>query len=496
MESFLVKISLFFDNHKQKILFSVLGISLFFALTSLYQRQIVPDDAWFAEQAYSFAMNGYVKSELYNGMLGYENRHLAYHRLHIWQGALVYKIFGWSPYVFKLITLFYFCLFLILAYFYIKKFDYQSKNKYIFVLFYALAIVHAVTLEHAVIYRPDVFMMTLGFASFFLLHLSIYHQGWFKPFIAGILAGASVVAHLNGLVFVAAGAILLLFFRCYRLFFLFSVSSSLVSVLYFYEIQTKELFDLYLYQFANSSALSEKEFSLFGLVLKLLAIHGPYFRHPAEAAYTLLFLFVMWTQRKKINENKDLKIIFVYFFTIAIVLAIINPGAKTLYLSYHMPYAILLVSILFSHVYAESNKRKNWLLGFTVLYLLTQWGHAAIIFNRRTPELVQQHRDTAEKFNLVKGEKIIAPMMFIFNELENYKIQSFNKYYIDHHMGRMNFNAPNFFLAAQKSQRSFIIATSDSMKQLGLFNIKKGIVVYGYRYVGSANGYHGFRRIE
>ena len=145
------------------------------------------------------------------------------------------------------------------------------------------------------------------------------------------------------------------------------------------------------------------------------------------------------------------------------------------------------------HIYAESNKRKNWLLGLSLLYLTTQWGHAAIVFSRRTPDLVQQHGTVAEKFNLVKGEKIIAPMMFVFNELENYKIQSFNKYYIDDYMGRMNFNAPNFFLTAKNAQRSFIIATTGSMKQLGLFNIKKGIIVYGYEYIGSVHGYHGFR---
>ena len=126
-----------------KFLIALLLISIAVALLTLWQREIGTDDAWFAEQSYWFAQNGYVKSELFRGMNQVENRHLAYHRLHVWQGALVAKLFNWSAYTFKSILLFYFIILLISSYLFIKTHKiFTERSEYI--LFYLLTIAYEI----------------------------------------------------------------------------------------------------------------------------------------------------------------------------------------------------------------------------------------------------------------------------------------------------------------------------------------------------------------
>jgi len=100
-------------------------------LFSLWHNGIYADDSWFGEQAYWLAKTGIVKAETMKGLLGMDSRLFVYHKLNIILGAALVKLFGWSVYIFKFLTLSVYLLFF-KAYYYYHRFtdDDLWKNKF------------------------------------------------------------------------------------------------------------------------------------------------------------------------------------------------------------------------------------------------------------------------------------------------------------------------------------------------------------------------------
>ncbi len=82
-------------------IFSIICLFIF----SLDHRWVHLDEAWFADQAYQLLHDGYIRSEIFQGLLHYDVRVLDAHKLHIPHGALFIKLFGFSPYVVKAIPI-------------------------------------------------------------------------------------------------------------------------------------------------------------------------------------------------------------------------------------------------------------------------------------------------------------------------------------------------------------------------------------------------------
>ncbi|MDH5394620.1 MAG: hypothetical protein OEY11_15660, partial [Gammaproteobacteria bacterium] len=230
----------------KKIISVLLFVSIAVAILTLWQREIGTDDAWLAEQAYWMAEDGHVRSELFYGMNNHQVRHLAYHRLHVWQGVAAYKLFGWSAWVFKSVMLLYFLLFLYISHLYIRKHD-VLRNAVDYRVFYLLVFTFALMPKLSFIYRPDVMVMTFGFLSFFMLHSAIKGQALNKAILSGLFAGACVLTHLNGVVYVFAGGVLFLITRNYRLLIYFSIAAFVISMLYFIEFRSWGMFSEFLH---------------------------------------------------------------------------------------------------------------------------------------------------------------------------------------------------------------------------------------------------------
>ncbi len=477
-----------------KFLIALLLISIAVALLTLWQREIGTDDAWFAEQSYWFAQNGYVKSELFRGMNQVENRHLAYHRLHVWQGALVAKLFNWSAYTFKSILLFYFIILLISSYLFIKTHKiFTERSEYI--LFYLLTIAYAILIKLSFTYRPDIIVMVFGFLSFFMVFSAIKTEHLYNSIFAGIFAGLAVLTHLNGIIFIVAGSMVLLLSKKYRLFFYFSTTSFVVSLLYLIIIQDKADLLLYLLQMKNNPALSEKDFSFFGSTLKLLSSYKSYFHKGSDASYTLLFVLVFWTQRKLIFNDENLRIIFIYFISAAISLALLSPGAKSLYLVYNVPYVFLLIAILYKHMYEQSIVRQRIFTVMLCLFFLTQWGESISLFNKKTPGLPAMHVNVVKTLGMQPGDRIVAPIIFVFNEMENFTIQCFHVYRVMAGQKIIQLEK-DFFNVASKDQRKFLVLTDHHLRDLRVKNPKKGEHYGNYVYLGLHGPYHGFRHLS
>ena len=63
------------------------------------------DEAAFAEFAHFIDQDGYLHSELFRGLVGYENRVLLYHKLFEWVGAVTLKVFGYGIWPLRALSL-------------------------------------------------------------------------------------------------------------------------------------------------------------------------------------------------------------------------------------------------------------------------------------------------------------------------------------------------------------------------------------------------------
>ncbi|MEM7510522.1 MAG: hypothetical protein AAF388_06290, partial [Bacteroidota bacterium] len=59
-------------------------------------RDVYIDEAWLGEMALWLARKGYVHSELFRGILGYDEPLFVYHKLHIWANAIWIQLTGFS----------------------------------------------------------------------------------------------------------------------------------------------------------------------------------------------------------------------------------------------------------------------------------------------------------------------------------------------------------------------------------------------------------------
>ncbi len=86
--------------------------SLLICVVSYLWRVCHFDDPWFAEQMYFLAQEGVVRSELKRGFLDWDQKLYVFHKLHIYIGAVFIKIFGFSLWSVKSLSVVYLLCFL------------------------------------------------------------------------------------------------------------------------------------------------------------------------------------------------------------------------------------------------------------------------------------------------------------------------------------------------------------------------------------------------
>ena len=148
--------------YSKKLQIPILFLLIVLFLYSLYQRIPDIDDAWIGEYAYWLAEDGYVHSELMRGVNKQEVDFVVHHKLFNLNGALFIKLFDFSLYSLKAVSLVYFIVFIIMFYFYTHKWRrLLSKSDF----FLALIILFSFpwTFKYAFLYRPEIMMMTFGF---------------------------------------------------------------------------------------------------------------------------------------------------------------------------------------------------------------------------------------------------------------------------------------------------------------------------------------------
>jgi len=264
-------------------------------------------------------------------------------------------------------------------------------------------------------------LAAFGFISFFLLYEFINSNKSGFLILSAIFAGLSVLVHLNGVIFIGAGGILLLFNRRWGGFAAFSVISIIFASLYFYEaLGSMELFRL---QFAGDPSHAGKNLQWYMPFENLINEHKRLFRKPEIIGITVLFLLTVFYQIKS-KASKD-KSILIYIFSMIILLGMISHNKTTKFYGIMLfPYFALMAAQNIYLLLTEPERLKSFIQKTFVVMLASVFifgiFYSFQIILTGKEDWAAKHKAVAS--HMPRDSRVFVPMGFIYNEIDNYDI--------------------------------------------------------------------------
>ena len=479
-------------------------------LASTYHRLIHTDDAWIGEQVWWMARWGYVRSELFRGYLHAEVYQEVYHKLFVWQAALVVRLLGWSVYILKGISLAYLALFCWLAGRYLRQLPVPNPGRAAG-LFFALLLTSALVAEFSFVFRPELMLLTLGFGSWLALRRALPGAGLLvdavrptgagttqpagttqlagttqpagtarlagtvmaRPAVAGLgaaagaglLAGLALLTHLNGLIFVLAGGALLLWRRRWLAALAFGGAAALAGAAYFADVARHHSWALYWQQL--HPAVAENSPRLGERLLYLLAEHQRFFHSPKEIVLSLLLLlaaYVLYRQRARLGPEP--RHLATYTGLLVLALDLIAQGKTSKYLLLYLPQLLLLVVLAFEYLAALPRLRPV-ALGLLGLYVVVNLTYTSILLSEQR---AQQHenRQLAERLRPHWGQHVVAPVNFIFPAIAHFQLQGATYYFMLASEREQHRQPFDFFATVAQQHFPLLILDPEALHELHL----------------------------
>lgn len=463
------------------ILLVILAVQLALLIVSIPRQRLHGDEAWLGEQAYFLRHEGVCRSELFRGFAGQEQMVLVTHKLFIVLGATAVAAFGWGVWQLRLLSLAAGAVTLMLLVRHMRTTD-KRDNEFGTLLAILFLAASPLFFKFINLYRPEVMLAAFGFGSFYCLSRALEDKGRGHLILAAITAGAAVLVHLNGLMFVVAGLAVLLYERRFRSAAGFVFLSLLVSAFYFADVVGH--WDLFLHQFASVPSLTPDDFHWDAPFWRLLNEHKRLFRKPEIIFSSALFFGSAGYYWHYAGRRGRAQV----FYAIALIVTLGAIGqAKT------TPYAIALLPV-FAVVVARAtamwwHDRRRYPRAVSIL-AVSLWsafiihGLAADALNATTGK-----RDVAAESRQMAayvppGTAVLAPMDFIFDEIQHFRIRALlaAELTITQDASR-RFDMENVTAYADAEHIPTIILDHDNLIRLGLEGQAVGRTFGGYQLV-------------
>lgn len=413
----------------RKFLSAILAAGMLVFVASMWHRFIYIDDAFFGEQAYWLAKDGIVKTPSLIDFLGCDIRLFSYHKLNIFLGAALIKVFGWSVNPLRLATLLFLLAFLMVYY----KFFNENKTRFasdsfviasFFILFNPLIVLYAFT------FRPEIWVMFFGFSSYYFIDKSA-RNGYDPKYIiaGGILAGLAFLTHLNGLIFPVAGFTVLALSKKWKSLVLFSASSGIICLLYFFDLWQDNHFAMWMYQLKNwpdnnaTNYLSSNfmDFML-NVISKLGHEHQLFFWSDRVWIISAFFVLAVISNIKFLfREHFTLMI---YTLVLMVTLNVAGGQIAERFLIYLFPFMAIIITIDLKLI---SGKKALLRKSFYILFLLLQVAFVTKMFvgifqkNNNHTEISKNILARIPDHNALT----LVPYTLVFNGMEDYNLASF-----------------------------------------------------------------------
>jgi 4-amino-4-deoxy-L-arabinose transferase-like glycosyltransferase len=464
----------------RRLLLIIILITIIVFAFSMWHRFIYIDDCWHGEESYWLAKDGVVKTKSMEGILGFENKVMVYHKLNIILGAVVIKLFGWSVYNLKLMTLFFYTFF----FFFLYKFTQKFSNRYTinhYIISSLFIFVNPLMVHLGFTFRPEILAMFFGFLSYSTLesYLQSSKTKWLAA--SGLFAGLAFFTHLNAMIFPIAGFVILLFNRKFKPLAIYSAITLCTCMLYTYDLWQGNNFQVFVYQIKNWPTLkfgvTYFDSNIINFIVKkavnLLNEHQRFFWGDKVMVFSAIFFFALISKFKFLASKY--RSLLVYTLTLIIALNLTGSHIAERFLIYYYPFMALIVAIAIVSTY-ETEKKYYLKLGFVILtachlFFVGFTFNKIFAENENSPAI---HREISERLNDPKA-KVLAPDKFIFNEIENRPILSYHvwEYYEDLSGSKLN-QEKALKLASELGAKYIILDSSITKENDPLF--KNGII--------------------
>lgn len=469
----------------RKWLLTVLSLLVLIYLSSIPGRTPDIDDAWIGEHAYWLNEAGHVKSELMRGITEQEDYLIVSHKLLVLHGAAFIDLFGFSLYSLKSVSLIYFIIFLFIFYYHavrIRKI--LSFNEWLFsmILFFSFPWIF----KYSFLLRPEIMIMTFTFTAYIFLenYLKKGHASVVYLIPAGLVSGLAVATHLNGIVVTGAGFLLLLINRRWAGAIVFSLFSLVTTSIYFFDFNADYSFSWWYYQFSSSPALD----SINGIpvylqpFVNLLKEQQRFFHNPKIIIFSALLIATLFVGVKKIWKDYPRLSLFTLLLFILTALTAVHKSRQ--YILIYFPFLVIMISKVFSWLSNKeigkfrfgSQKTIRFLLGALLVIFIggSAFYNFQLTLNKFNPVANEQITNKYLGQENLEGTNIIAPMTFIFNEIEDLGRIHGEVCYTELKKEDPRIYGRGFLAKADEFDIDFIYLTPYYRHQLGMDDYKEG----------------------
>ena len=385
-------------------------------------RDVYIDEAWLGEMALWLARKGYVHSELFRGMLGYEDPLFVYHKLHIWTNAIWIQLTGFSLISMRSLNL----LFAGLTFWALwKSLSKYSPRPYYFSILISIYLLHPAIYHFGMIVRPESMLAAAGIVLFVVLKEALEKDSLWLLILGAVLAGVCALIHLNGLGFMFAGGVLLLSKRKWKGLFIFSAISSMVASAYFLDVlllAPSNGFAEFLHQWNNDPALIDYPFYWYTPFVNLLTEHRRLFHSQSEIISSVIWILsTIYLLRDKELRKKH-STLLIYALGVFAGIAMIAQAKTTHYYSLYIPeFSLICFTAVISVVERrESIWRKAYLSLFTLSFLAALFSVGVNWYEY--DDQVGQHTEILKP--VPEGATVLSPYNIILDEYENFQFWS------------------------------------------------------------------------
>lgn len=395
--------------------YAAVGLVAALFIGSLLNRHLHFDDAWSAEQAFWLRRDGYVHSELFRGFGGWENRLYIFHKGYIYALAAVTAVLGERLWAVKSAALLFAVGGLLLL---LRYFRGQAEAQW---LATGLYLGCGTLMLFGFAGRPETMVMFFGLASYLVLSKA---KGPAAYALAGGLAGVAGLTHPNGVLYMAAGALWLLWGGAgWRPVSWFAIPSAIVLGLFGLDAALAGELPVLASQFLHYPVVAPNLHWL--SKLKVMAdYHSLFFHSEGEATLSVLLLLTLLLAGRRASVLR-LSPAGRYLLLLVGLFWLLTKSPTAYYFLLFVPFCcIVIVETALAHFPQMPRPRQLALLLVLALYPLGSAARFRHIWreNHAYPPAEAENARLAAHMPR-HGAKVIAPLDFIFGQFEQYRIR-------------------------------------------------------------------------
>jgi hypothetical protein len=388
-----------------------------------YQLDNIPrtDDEYLSEQLYWLIYHGKVRSDLGYHDLGYDTYQSIYHKLFVYSGYVFCTVFDWSLYTLHSLSFLYFILFLVIFYFYTKTRSVSTDN-YQFFAVTILLLFNQDLLYAAGDFRPETMIMALGFTAYALLEKYLRQGKTSALALSAFCAGLCMFAHLNGIIFIIAGCLLLLLRKKWKAAIIYGLVAIIAFLPYFVDILYNADLAYFWHQFTHDPVLHSSVIHWYDPLLKIVNEQSRFLFTEKQIILTASLIVVLLFSYKRLKQTHAT--LLSYTLVLIVSLALVCPSKSSKYMVLYLPFLYLILVEGWQYMEASNIKPKIYtiriLIAAGILVSLFYSGRqiAVNIANLRSGGVIAEHKALTNKIEADhKTVNLLAPRLMVFNEL-------------------------------------------------------------------------------